>query len=591
MNGITRRYALGAGIAGVAIAAGIKVQKSAIAADLPALPLKVVVRLGGVNYEYREELGTKLQDFVSTIGGFTQTCVRSQVSGSPLTIFFRPDRNSDRIEIVFELGRIFNTSPANLGAYIVTISRNNQVIATVDVPTHYWFSRWRWQSSPRPIVGDVAALIAQNLLPPFDREGALTTVATPQTVLAAPSTSITTTTSAGNAVTVCTVTTTLPAPTPGPVPTSPTTPYTIMGTAGINPYMPQTGERPDIGIVTGAQAEYICTAKQTALDLVRAQAEAGGTMPWHMRDENTNAPINLKQYPGATWYSSTTAGQPYVKIASSPVKLDSAHQPALAYVPYLLTGDPYHLEDLQFQATWNIGTFVPQYRLSIPQSRTFAWNLRTLAQCARVTPAVVPSWLLPQQYWKTFLEDYRLFFEDQYVNNPKPERARFRSTHNLASSRAEGTTAPAGTWVSPWEDEFVATIMGWVVAMGFSTWQHAFEWKIGSTIARTNRTSGWIRAQATPYRLILRETADSPYADDWAGAWTLAQRVAKLTYANADTWVPPDMTYLTYTRGALVYIDKLKTRDVSENLAWATSQLNAKNWKTDYKWRLGKGLL
>jgi len=364
-----------------------------------------------------------------------------------------------------------------------------------------------------------------------------------------------------------------------------------MGTAGLNPYMPQTGERPDIGIVTSAQAAYICTAKQSALEALRAQAEAGGTMPWHMRDENTNAPINLKQYPGATWYSSTTAGQPYVKTAKSAVTIDSAHQPSLAYVPYLLTGDPYHLEDLQFQATWNIGTFVPQYRLSIPQSRTFAWNLRTLAQCAKVTPASVPSWLLPQQYWRTFLEEYRLFFEHQYVNSPKPEHARFRTTHNLASSRDEGLKAPAGTWVSPWEEEFVATIIGWVVAMGFSTWQQAFEWKIGSTIARTSRTNGWIRAHATPYRLILRETATSPFADDWAGAWTLEQRVAQLTYTDPNTWTPPDMTYLTYTRGTLVYIDMLKLRDVRENLAWATSQINAKKWNTDYKWRLGTGLL
>jgi hypothetical protein len=74
-------------------------------------------------------------------------------------------------------------------------------------------------------------------------------------------------------------------------------------------------------------------------------------------------------------------------------------------------------------------------------------------------------------------------------------------------------------------------------------------------------------------------------------AWVLTQRIGQLTYADPNTWVPSDMTYLSYTRGALVYIDKLKAWNVTESLTWATGQLNAKNWKTAFKWRLGKGLV
>jgi len=592
MNGISRRRALRTGAAGLAAAAATAgFNKSGIAAisNTSAVPLRAIVTLGGATYEYRENLGKPLGDFVSTIGGFTQACIRSDVSGSPLTVYFRPDRTSDRTEVVFELGRVFNATPANLGQYTVVIYRGDVLLATIDVPAHYWFSRWRWQSAPRPIVGDVTALITQNLLPPYDRAGALATVATGG---AATSTSTSTSATSGNSTTVCTTTTIIPSEVSTTTPTTNvTTPYAIMGMAGLTLYMPQTGERQEIGIVTEAQGEYICTARQTALDRMRAQAEAAGTVPWHIRDETTNAPIDLKKYPGATWYPGTASGQPYVKTAKTPVTIDSAHQPALAYLPYILTGDPYHLEDLQFQATWNLGWFVPQYRLSIPQARTFAWNLRSLAQCARITPNTVPSWLLPRQYWTDFLADHRRFFEDEFVNNLSPERIRFRSTKYLASSGEEGPTAPKGTWIDPWAEDFLATVIGWVVAMGFVEWQFAFDWKIGSTIARTGRTSGWIRAHATPYRVILRATATSPIAQDWAAAWALQQSVNKVVYTDPNAWVLPDMTYLSYSRGALVYADKLKSGFMTDNLSWATGQLNLQKWKTAYKWRLGTGLV
>ncbi len=359
-----------------------------------------------------------------------------------------------------------------------------------------------------------------------------------------------------------------------------------MGLAGITPYMPQTGERADIGLVTEPQAKFICTDDQASLQTLLAQAESAGTVPWHMRDENTGAPINFNAYPKASWYFSNV-GSPQIKTIETPVTVDSAHMPSLAYVPYILTGDPYYLEELQFQSNWDWGSLPPSYRPTIAQARQFAWSLRNLAQAARMTPANTPSWLLPASYWQARLETQRNFFEANYVNSTSPERAMFRSCTPIESSKDSGPTEPAGTWVDPWEDEFVTCVIGWTVAMGFSTWQNAFNWKIGSTIARTNGTSGWVRANATPYRMILRYTATSPFAANWKEAFEITEAVQKLTVVNPDTWNPSDMTYLTYTRGALVYAQRYGTPGAAACLAWATSQLAAKGWTTDYKWRLG----
>jgi hypothetical protein len=540
---VNRRAALTTGLGAYAAAATWSSVTFAQRGAMP--PLRVVVTLNGQSFTYAEERGEDQGAFKSEIGGFSQRCIRCEAAGSPLVVYLRPDVDSPRVEVVFELGGVFSGAPAHLGAYTVVILRGDQELAAIKVPAHYWFARWRWQSQPRPVVGDVAQLIAQHLLPPFDLKAG-----------------------GGGGKAASTVA------------------YTPMGTAGITAYMPQTGERPDIGIVTEPQAEYICTRSAAALDRLRAQGEGAGTVPWHMRDENQGAPLDLRTHPEATWYPDTDRGKPYVKTLKSPITVDSAHQPALAYVPYILTGDPYHLEDLQFQANWNLGALVRAYRFTIPQTRAFAWSLRSLAQCAKVTPARVPRWLLPQGYWTSFLGEYRSFFEEKFVRSTSPEHRIFRATRNVNNSGDEGPTAPKGTWVDPWQDEFLSVVLGWIVTMGFKEWKPAFDWKIASTLARTSADQGWVRAHATPYRMILRPTAAAPFAKSWAEAWALQQTINKATYTDPDTWVNPDMTYLTYTRAALVYAAMLGAPGAGANLAWASRQLKAKRWPVPYRWQL-----
>src|SRR5262245_45450567 len=117
MNAFNRRDMLRASAGATLLTASMGVAGSgpALAAGVTPAPLKAVVNIGGTSYEYREENGQDLGDFVSTIGNFTQRCVRCTAAGSPLTVFFRPDRSSDRVEVVFELGKLFNATPANLG--------------------------------------------------------------------------------------------------------------------------------------------------------------------------------------------------------------------------------------------------------------------------------------------------------------------------------------------------------------------------------------------------------------------------------------------------------------------------------------------
>jgi hypothetical protein len=597
VTGINRRNALGIGAAGIAA-----FNMRSARAQMAAPALTAVVTISGRSYEFHEETGQDLGDYTPPSQSFVQRCVRAEVPNFPMTVFFRPDRNSDRVEVVFELGRVFSQTPANLGAYTAVISRGAQVLARIDVPEHYWFARWRWQSSPRPVVADPKQLMHYGLLPPYDLPGKANSPAQAMRLMPLPSgdyvdldvvTQFTSgnyenaskllmksaeyqsrTTGAGNAGVELSVGQNI---------------YSVMRLAGVQAYMPNTGERADIGPVTEPQAKFLQTWDQGAFELLMAQAEAAGTMPWHIRDERQAGPFDFRQYPNASWYGAGNPGAPQVKTADSPVTLDSAHQPALSYVPFLLTEDAYFLEELQFQATWNWGSLPPQYRPSGAQPRLLAWNLRTLAQCARSTQTVTPLWLLDSHYWKAQLDQTRQWFEQNYVYSDRPERQRFHVVGAIDNGRGE-PLAPEGTWVDPWQDEFLATILGWVIYMGFSEWRPAFQWVVRSTIERTSGGSGWVRAHATPYRVILRASKNAPIAQSWAEAWELTKSIAGKTVADSDTWADDDMTYLTYTRGALVYATKLGMVEAAEPLAWATKQLKSRKWNVAAKWRFGEGL-
>ncbi len=512
-----------------------------------AVDLRVFVRLGGETFVYTAAGAEDLGAFTS-LAGFTQDCFRATQPRFPLTVDFRPDRNTDRLEVVFELARLWDGAPTNLGPYSVEIQRAGKTLAHVEAPRHFWFSRWRWQSNDRPVKADIAGLRDRGLIPPF---------AGPSQAFARPAA----------------------APKSGR--------YRPMELAGVEPEMGSTGERPDIGLVTEHQARFLCTGARDALAALRAQAEAAGTLPWHMRDECTGAPVDLDRYKTMSWYGDRNVGDPHIELANTGISIDSAHQPALAYVPYLLTGDPYHLEDLQFAANYNRGVLPPPYRLSIPQPRAFAWSIRTLAQAAKVTPDRTPRWLLPAGYFRSDLERTRKWFETTYVESREPLHRVFRATDNPDNARDEPPQAPGGTWISPWQHEFIVAALGWIVLMGFDDWRKSFQWALGGTVDRASGRSGWRRSHPSPYRLIVKAEKSGAVAGSWDEAWKLTSRRARWAERDAEALADGDPTYAIYTRGALAIAARLGVKEAEAPLAWITNQLRRRDAAVPYKWLLG----
>ena len=274
-------------------------------------------------------------------------------------------------------------------------------------------------------------------------------------------------------------------------------------------------------------------------------------------------------------------GQPYMDRKRAnlsyakqtpPFRLMLRTNQPLSYLPFLLTGDPYHLEQLQLTATWNVLWRPWDYRYRTTQIRGEAWSMRTWAQTAKITPANVPKWLLPQAHWQKLLDSYLNWYLGTFVASSEPPRAIFRTTEQGFGDNRDGLVG--GTYGYPWQDEFLAAVLGWMVLMGHSQWRPVFEWKIGSTIARTNGQTGWPRAQCTPYRMVMRNDPKAPWVQTWKEAWDLTAAGLKLPrVSDPDRLDLTQLFYFPYTRGALVLAKHLAIPNIDPSLNWAEDEL------------------
>jgi len=188
----------------------------------------------------------------------------------------------------------------------------------------------------------------------------------------------------------------------------------LLGSREITRDMHQTGARADIGPATMAQAVWLITGDRRAALFAQGQAEAAGSIPWHFWDAAAGTWIDTRRWP-RIW--SDPRGGPPPGGLMQPIatdtgwNVDSAHQPDLSYVPYLLTGRRAFLDNLQAQASWSVISQWPSAgargQSTAPgpgegvnvvrgnQVRGGAWSLRQLENGAWATPDNDPNlpWL------------------------------------------------------------------------------------------------------------------------------------------------------------------------------------------------------
>jgi hypothetical protein len=160
-----------------------------------------------------------------------------------------------------------------------------------------------------------------------------------------------------------------------------------------------TGGREEIGLYPAWEARYLTTFDPGMYRVVMGNADVSGHIPIHLRE--SDAALGGGTYFGRVVSLNARPTGPSVTPlatgADSGWRVDLSHQAAFAFIPYILTGDWYWLEELQFWATadgfWGDPRACSYCRngsmgiVTQPnQPRGIAWAFRNIAHAAYATP-------------------------------------------------------------------------------------------------------------------------------------------------------------------------------------------------------------
>lgn len=396
-----------------------------------------------------------------------------------------PGNGSARVDVTLENDWAYEPAPQNF-TYDAQITVGGKPAFSKTALTHFHHARWRrtfwWGATPLVnIKHNAAYLIASKAVPNYD-----STIVVRETTLAAMKKSWT-----------------------GAM-------AEPMGTGLAAAYMPMTGGRQELGLLPGWNAVYVLSTDQRAKDVSVAMSEQAGSWPAHYRNKLTGRPVTLQDFPYMTIVGRPTdtlnpVTKKYESFPLCPTTLcattlvpDTAHQPSFSYVPYMVTGDHYHLEELQFWAMWNAFSSNPYYRgytkglLTSNQVRSQGWTMRTLGQAAFITPDSDP---LKAQF--TAMLDHNLDWYNSTYSNNAAANPLGAITHGDPFQYENGTA------IAPWQDDFFTSAIGHLDELGFAKAKPLLTYKAKFPVNRmVGAGTCWITAAA--YSMKLRNDSKSP---------------------------------------------------------------------------------
>jgi hypothetical protein len=353
-----------------------------------------------------------------------------------------------RVDVSVE--NMLDISGATTVTYDVDVVLNGQTVFAKSAVEHYYLTRWRKMFDTNTlaeseITPDLNAFYQTRALPPY-----LSLVT--------------------NAVNT----------TDGPA-------FDILQPGAVLANMPGHGGRPELAPYPDWTARYLVHRNLQQRRFVLAHGDLSGSWPIHVRQAEGAATsgigaeryVSLDQRP-TVWldvraqnagfdyihgtplpireYTSTTPGP-----GQSPLIPDNAHQPSLAYVPYLLTGDRFYAEEMAFWANYAMlrtsnsnGVRSSAGILESNEVRGFGWALRNLVDAAAYYPDASPM--------KAHLVEKvtnNLTWLDTYANSQDPITNPFRAL--WVDRRPEGPG-----FRGLWEENYLAYAIDRAFHQGFS---------------------------------------------------------------------------------------------------------------------------
>ena len=245
-------------------------------------------------------------------------------------------------------------------------------------------------------------------------------------------------------------------------------------------YMPSTGAADSIGPLPRWDAVYAVSGDRRAFKYMLANADGGAAYGSHFRDELTKLPVTIDSYPNSSLWdpSSSTPVIPEVSSAN-PYVYDGAHQPSIGYTAYLVTGDYFYLEEMQFWSSTNListGSYArggsSDYVAAASTNgstgiwytgslRWQAWAYRSLLQAASITPDTHGL----KNYFTSKLNNNLAYDTWQYADAHSAE------SNGLGMMYQAGRNDPGSTIYGEyrmWFDNFISWAYQYAVDLGYS---------------------------------------------------------------------------------------------------------------------------
>lgn len=316
-----------------------------------------------------------------------------------------------------------------------------------------------------------------------------------------------------------------------------------MANVFIRPDFLSPGGRPENGPLPRWAVLYLLTQDERAFDSMLENSNAITGVPIHYRDEATDLPLDPIEHSS---YSTHINSRKKPPTSADPTiwAPDQAHQASYTYLPYLLTGDRFYLEEMMFWASWNVLNQTvanrqgPLALITKDQIRAQAWILRSFGEVYRSLPDKHP---MKQVYSKILENNLNRYFE-LYI------------TQKLTSPLG-AITHLGGTSTSPWQMDYFMTTMSLLAQNHDPHAQEILNWWGRFTVGRfLSDDFGFCAARAAgnywpiakvdgTYMTTLKEVFELAYPDDVGKECDDIQ--IKEGYPNSHTG------YVAYARGAL----------------------------------------
>ncbi len=349
-----------------------------------------------------------------------------------------------------------------------------------------------------------------------------------------------------------------------------------MGSGTWTKYFPAPGGRPDIGLLPRWDVTYLYSWDEGLHRMILGNGEAGAHIPTHFRESlytnrkfesssdasafgrviSIDARPTVRTMIGA-WAISDTALADRITTAGpssagswSP---DLAHQAEFAYFPYLVTGDYYFLEELQFWAAndlaWSQPASVGYGRggsmgYIYDQIRGEGWALRTLALAAAMSPDGTPekTYFTQKLQNNIAVREGKLgftggMFYEPAENCPFPCKAtrwrygrdlvarglenplRFIETNfvKISSSAELVYVDPEKTFSlgNPWMVNYKQCVLAWIDDLGFNEIRPFRHYVAGNLIPQVLHPD-YNPYLATEYRTPMHQMSDQGFFKSWA---------------------------------------------------------------------------